>query len=66
MKTINVDCVVYNQNKNITRLETTVMMETTVSTTAGIDYCQDGNCCQDRDHPHDGDEHAHDQPANCN
>ena len=54
MKNINVDCVDY---KSITKLETTVMMET-VRTTVGIDHCQDGKRCQDRDPCQDGDEHA--------
>ena len=41
----SVDC----RKKSITRLETTVMMETTVCTTVGIDHCQDRKRCQDRD-----------------
>ena len=47
MKNINEDSVDYNQ-KSITRLETTVMMETTVCITIGIDHYQDGNRCQVR------------------
>ena len=37
------------------------MVETTVSTTVGIDHYQDGNRCQDRDPCQDGDEYADDQ-----
>ena len=28
---------------------------------SGIDHCQDGNCCQDRDSCLDGNEHSDDQ-----
>ena len=42
----------------IISLETTVRMETTVSTTARINHSQDGKHCQNRDPCTDGDEHG--------
>ena len=58
MKNINADCVDYNQKDVYYQTRNTVMMETIVRTTVGIDHCQDGNRCQDRDPCQDGDEHA--------
>ena len=37
----------YNRKKSITRLEITVRMETTTSTTVRINPCQDGKIYQD-------------------
>ena len=47
---------VLTTESSITTLETTVRMETTVSTTVGIDYCQNGNRFQDRDPCQDEDD----------
>ena len=46
-----------NHCQDVDNRETTVGMKTT-HYHLGIDHCQTGNCCQDREHCQNGNEHA--------